>query len=146
LPNYYAQMEKDGRIFAVSELAGEVNADDLIPITEEQYRDRRLLFTRYVNGEFCGVFAEIHSDKISIRPDGQEAMTVTISVTDWQGTLQKDYSEELIVELGGMRQTIKPVKGIAEFTISSDEPGEFMMRTIDLDRNAQLKVVVTDAN
>lgn len=146
MPNYYAQVDRDGRVFALSELSEEVKVDDLISINEEQYHDRRLLLTRYVDGEFQGDFAEILSDKPMIKSDGEDTLTVTITVTDWRGKVQKEYKDELTIELNGIRQTVSPTKGVAEITISSSEPGEFQMRTIGLDRNAELQVVVNDGN
>ncbi|MNN79587.1 hypothetical protein D3C81_1962420 [compost metagenome] len=81
-----------------------------------------------------------------IQANGEETMTVKITVTDWQGKVQKEFNDELTVELNGMRQTLTPTKGVAEISISSDEPGEFQMKTSGLDRNAELKVVVSDVN
>lgn len=52
MPNYYAELDGDGKVFAVSELAGVVDSPLMIPITFEQYQDRRLLFTRFVEGKF----------------------------------------------------------------------------------------------
>ncbi|MNW41262.1 hypothetical protein D3C74_183960 [compost metagenome] len=146
MPNYYAQIEPDGRVFALSELAGEVTASDMIPISEELYQNNRLLYTRYVDGEFKGLFAQMESDKSVIKPDGEEMLTVTITMTDLLGKVQSEFNEELDIELNGMKQTVKPTKGVAEITISSDEPGDFLMKTIGLDRNAELKVVVSDGN
>lgn len=146
MPNYYAQIEPDGRVSALSELAGEVTASDMIPINEELYQNNRLLYTRYVDGEFKGLFAQIESDKSVIKSDGEEMLTVTITITDLQGKVQSTFNEELSIELNGIKQTVKPTKGVTEVTISSDEPGEFLMKTIGLDRNAELKVVVTDGN
>lgn len=146
MPNYYAQIEPDGRVFALSELAGEVTANDMIPISEELYQNNRLLFTRYVDGEFKGLFPQLESDKSVIKPDGEEVLTVTITITDWQGKVQSTFNEELSIELNGMKQTVKPTKGVAEITISSDESGEFLMKTTGLDRNAELKVVVSDGS
>ncbi|SDE96769.1 hypothetical protein SAMN04488542_10454 [Fontibacillus panacisegetis] len=146
MPNYYAQIEQDGRVFALSELAGEVTASDMIPINEELYQNNRLLYTRYVDGEFKGLFAQMESDKSVIKPDGEEMLTVTITMTDLLGKVQSEFNEELDIELNGMKQTVKPTKGVAEITISSDEPGDFLMKTIGLDRNAELKVVVSDGN
>ncbi|MNC61446.1 hypothetical protein D3C75_1113880 [compost metagenome] len=118
----------------------------MIPISEELYQNNRLLYTRYVDGEFKGLFAQMESDKSVIKPDGEEMLTVTITMTDLQGKIQSDFNEELGLELNGMKQTVKPTKGVAEITISSDEPGNFLMKTIGLDRNAELKVVVSDGN
>lgn len=146
MPNYYAQIEPDGRVSALSELAGEVTANDMIPISEELYHNNRLLSTRYVDGEFKGLFTQIVSDKSVIKSDGEEVLTVTITITDWQGKIQSAFNEELNIELNGMKQTVKPIKGVAEVTVSSNEPGEFLMRTVGLDRNAELKVVVSDGN
>lgn len=146
MPNYYAQIDEESRVFTLSELAGEVKHDHLIPISEEQYQDRRLMHTRYVDGDFQGLFAVIEADKPAIKPDGEDVLTVQVTVTDWQGKVQKAYNEELEVELNGMRQSLKLTKGTADITISSSEPGQFVLKTAGLDRNSELKVVVTDGN
>jgi hypothetical protein len=145
LPNYYAQIDKNGKVEGVSELAGEIQLDTLIPITFEQYMNRDILFTRYVKGSFVGLVTELVADKQVIAPDGSDIAIVTISVTDWQGAPQKDYNGNIIVEVNGQQQSVKVIKGAAEISISSEEPGEFWMRTIHMDRNAELKVVASDA-
>ncbi len=146
MPSYYAQIDEKGRVFAVSELAGEIDSPDMIPIHESQYQNSQLLFTRYVKGEFQGWFARMEADETAITANGQDTMTVQITVTDWEGKVQKAFNEELVVELDGMRQKVKAAKGVAAITISSEEPGEFLLRTSGLDRNAELKVVIADAN
>lgn len=146
MPKYYAQLDEEMRVFTVSELAGEVDSPDMIPITEEQYRDGRLLLTRYVDGQFQGCFARMESDKSSIQPDGEDVVTVKVFITDWQGEVINDFNDEVTLELNGMRQTIQALNGIAEITISSEELGEFKLKTVGLDRNAELKVVVVDGD
>lgn len=37
MPNYYAEVNRDGRVVGISELAGEVKAESLIPITKELF-------------------------------------------------------------------------------------------------------------
>lgn len=142
MPNYYAQIDAEGRVYAVSQLAGEVQEDHLIPINEEMYKDGRLLFTRYAQGKFSGSTAVLRGDKPAILADGQDRMKVEITVTDWRGELQKDLLKDLKVELGGMTQLVPLIDGTAEITISSGEPGTYVFRTIGLDRDAALKVVV----
>ncbi|WP_058301142.1 hypothetical protein [Gorillibacterium timonense] len=143
MPNYYAQIDSEGRVFGLSQLADAVAADDLIPIDQESYTNPNLLYTRYVNGEFQGFLVRMEADKALIAPDGSDAMTIQATVTDWRGNVQKDYREELVLELNGMRHAVKVKEGVADLTISSDEPGEFRVRTVGMDRNAELKVVVT---
>lgn len=144
MPNYYAQIDQEGRVFSLNELAGEVNSTDLIPISQELYNNMNLLRTRYVNGEFVGLTAELTSDKACIAADGSDCLTIQVRVTDWQGQPQTSYNDEVMIDVNGMQQAIKLSKGLATFTLSSEEPGEFMVRTLKLDRNTELKVVVSD--
>lgn len=146
MPKYYAQVDEEMRVFTVSELAGEVDSPNMIPITEEQYLDGRLLLTRYVDGQFQGYFARMESDKSSIRPDGEDVVTVKVLITDWKGEILGDFNKEVTLELNGMQQSVKAMNGIAEITISSEEPGDFKLKTAGLDRNAELKVVVVDGD
>ncbi|MBM6996814.1 hypothetical protein IM700_014250 [Paenibacillus sp. DXFW5] len=146
MPNYYAQIDEDGRVYAVSELAGEVEAPNLIPVSEQQYRSGNLLFTRYAEGSFTGNFARMEADKTQIQGNGEDTVTVKITVVDWQGQVQKEFNGEVAVELNGIRQSVKAAKGVAEVTISSDEPGAYALKTVDLDRNGDIKVVVVDGN
>ncbi|MCK8487129.1 hypothetical protein M0651_08110 [Paenibacillus sp. MBLB2552] len=146
MPNYYAQIDEEGRVFAVSELSGEVESPNLVPISEQQYKRGNLLFTRYADGGFTGDFVRMEADKTQIRADGEDTVTVTITVVDWQGQVQKEFNNEVAVELNGIRQTVKAAKGVAEVTISSDEPGAYALKTVGLDRNGDLKVVFVDGN
>ncbi|WP_059040808.1 hypothetical protein [Paenibacillus rubinfantis] len=146
MPNYYAQIDEEGRVFAVSELAGEIESPDLIPISQEQYQGGNLLFTRYAEGRFTGNFVRMEADKTQIQADGEDTVTVKITVIDCQGQVQKEFNEEVAVELNGIRQTVKTAKGVAEVTISSEEPGVYALKTAGLDRNGDLKVVVVDGN
>lgn len=144
MPNYYAQIDQDGRVFGVSELAGKVTAEDMIPIEEDMFRNGNLLMMRYVDGTFQGMIAELTADKAYIQADETEKLTIEIVVKDWQNKLMKDYSEDILVEVGGVQRPVKLKKGQAEITLTSGEPGIFTVRTLNLDRNGELKVVVKD--
>ncbi|RED40738.1 hypothetical protein [Paenibacillus sp. VMFN-D1] len=145
MPNYYAELDEEGKVFAVSELGGVVDSPLMIPITFEQYQDRRLLFTRFVEGKFQGAFARIEADKSSIAATGEDTLSAQIIITDWEGNVQDEYNEVIQVELNGVLQSVKTEKGVAHITVTSDEPGAFVLKTHGLDRNAELKVVVADA-
>lgn len=144
MPNYYAQIDEEGGVIGLSSLSGEVVSDLMIPITAEQFNNRQLLRSRYIDGNFRSNIARIQTDKTSILPDGSDLVTVEVAVLDLQGELQKDFNEELLLELNGMTQQVPAKNGIAIVTISSDEPGVFLLRTVSLDQNAELKVVVTN--
>lgn len=146
MPNYYAQIDAEGRVEGLSELSGEVLSELLIPIDEELYKNPNLMFTRYVNGAFEGVHSDIRADKTTITGDGKDVLTLQIVVSDWKGQPLHEYSEPLLVEVGGIQQQVKSSKGAAEITITSEESGEFRVRTLGLDRNAELKVVVNSGN
>lgn len=145
MPNYYAELDGEGKVFAVSELAGVVDSPLMIPITFEQYQDRRLLFTRFVEGKFLGTFARIEADKSTIAATGEDTLTARITVADWEGNVLDNYNEVIQVELNGVRQPVKAEKGVVNITVTSEEPGAFVLKTHGLDRNVELKVVVTDA-
>ncbi|WP_068613500.1 hypothetical protein [Paenibacillus tuaregi] len=144
MPNYYAQIDSKGRVEGLSALSGEVQSEFLVPIDEKLYGNENLLFTRYVKGEFTGYLAELKADKESIPADGTEDLTVHITIHDWNGEVHRDYQEPISIEVAGIRQQVQSVKGTAEITISSEEPGEFKVRTLGLDRDAELKVVILD--
>lgn len=142
MPNYYAQLNKDKRVVCLSQLSGEVQSERLIPIDEELYNNHNLLLMRYIDGDFVGTVALMEADKPAIAADGEDTLTVQITVTDWQGKVAKDFDDEIALEMNGMSQSVKASKGTAEITISSEEPGEYILRTTNLDRNAEWKVVV----
>lgn len=93
---------------------------------------------------FTGTSAIFKADKESIVAGGSDKMAVEVHLTDWQGEVLEDASESLIVDLNGLQQTVQVSKGKGSLVVSSDEPGEFQLRTMGLERNAQLKVVVVD--
>ncbi|MGN7356789.1 hypothetical protein ACTHPF_05440 [Paenibacillus sp. SAF-054] len=144
MPNYYAQLDEEGRVIALSNLSGEVISDLMIPITAEQFNNRQLMRSRYIDGEFHSNIARIHADKSSILSDGSDLVTVEVAVLNAQGELQKEFSKELTLELNGMTGQVPVKNGVAAVTISSDEPGVFLLRTVGLDQDAELKVVVTN--
>ncbi|MNH83618.1 hypothetical protein D3C87_451840 [compost metagenome] len=146
MPNYYAQIDAEGRVEGLSELSGEVLSELLVPIDEELYRNPNLMFTRYVNGAFEGVHSEITADKTMITGDGKDVLTLQIAVFDWKNQLLREFNKPILVEVGGIQQQVKSSEGVAEITITSDESGEFRVRTLGLDRNSELKVVVKSGN
>lgn len=93
---------------------------------------------------FAGTSATFKADKESIVAGGSDKMAVEVHLTDWQGKDLEDASEQLIVDLNGLQRTVQVSKGKGSLVVSSDEPGEFLLQTVGLDRNAQLKVVVVD--
>ncbi|WP_334075462.1 MULTISPECIES: hypothetical protein [Paenibacillus] len=99
---------------------------------------------RYADETFTGTMARLKADKDSIAADGSDVLTVDLSITDWQGNIQEDFNEDVQLEMNGIQQAISVSKGKAALTVSSEEPGEFRLSTLGLDRNAGLKVVVTD--
>lgn len=144
MPNYYAQIDQDSRVIGVSELAEEVKSDEMIPIEEDIYRSGNLLMMRYVDGAFEGMISQLTADKEYILADETDKLTILIVVKDWQNKILKDYAGEMLVEVGGMQRPVKVKKGQAEITLTSGEPGVFTVRTLNLDRNGELKVVVKD--
>lgn len=146
MPNYYAQIDSEGRVEGLSELSGEVESEFLIPIDEELYDNPNILFTRYVEGSFEGYLAEMKTDHAGIAANGSDTLTIQIIVSDWKNNVMKEYNELVLVEVNGVQRNVKTSGGIADITITSDEPGEFRVRTLGLDRNAELKVVVTNGN
>lgn len=144
MPNYYAQINEEGRVIALSDLGEQVESEYLIPIDENQFKTPSLLRMRYVGEAFTGIAASFKTDKESIIAGGTDTMTVEVVLTDWQGRTLEDEKAEISVDLNGVQQSVSVSKGRASLTVSSDEPGEFKLRTLGLDRNAELKVVVTD--
>ncbi|MBD2867731.1 hypothetical protein [Paenibacillus arenilitoris] len=145
MPDYfYAQINESGRVIGISQLAQEVKSEYMIPITKEQFDNQNMLFTRYDGGSFAGTSANIEADKPVIAPNGTDVMTVKVRVADWNDKPQGSYSENVIIEVNGLQQSVKAVGGVAELSLSSSEPGEFHLRTVNLDRNAEIKVVVSD--
>lgn len=142
--HYYAQIDQNGKVVGISQLAEEMKMDNLIPISKEQYNNRNMLYTNYSGGSFTGTSANIEADKQIIAPNGIDVMTVKLQVSDWKDAPQEDFAEDVIIEVNGVQQTVKVTNGVAEISLSSNEPGEFIMRTVNLDRNAELRVVVTD--
>jgi len=144
MSNFYAQINDEGRVIGLSDLFEPVESKNLISIEEEQYNNFMLLRMRYVDGAFTGTVAHLKADKESIEANGSDVLTVDLSITDWQGNIQEDFNEEVQLEMNGLQQNISVSKGRASLTISSEEPGEFRLSAFGLDRNAELKVVVTD--
>ncbi|WP_410772188.1 hypothetical protein [Fontibacillus sp. BL9] len=144
MSNYYAQLNEEGRVIGLSDLSEPTEADNMIPIEEAHFNIPLLLRMRYMDGTFTGTVSNLKANKDSIVSDGAEILTVELTVTDWRGEIQEDFSEEVQLEMNDLQQSISVSKGQAAFTISSEEPGEFRLRTLGLDRNAELKVVVTD--
>ncbi|MFC4101715.1 Ig-like domain-containing protein [Paenibacillus xanthanilyticus] len=145
MPKYYAQIDASGKLVSVSALSGEVHSEFMIPLTQEQYENQALLYTRYVGGEFVGTNVTLTSDKTVIAPNGRDLLTIQAKVTDWQNKPLAGTSPDIILDVNGSRQTVKTVNGEALITLSSAEPGEYLVRTINFDRNAELKVVASDA-
>ncbi len=62
------------------------------------------------------------------------------------GCYQDDQSnfEDFQVEVAGVQEVISPVNGVAQLIFSSDEPGEFTIRTANPNvDNTEIKVVVS---
>lgn len=144
MPNYYAQVDKEGKVFSLAELSGEIHMDELIPITRELFENSNLLGSRYKDGDFVGYYASLEADQTSVSANGTDTITITVRMLNWRNVPQPDYKQELVVEVNGMKQTVALKKGLAELTISSEEPGEFVLRTVNMDRNSEIKVVFTD--
>jgi len=63
-----------------------------------------------------------------------------------QGQYVDDHvnNTDIILDVTGTQATVTPVNGIAEITFTSAEPGEYMIRTINLGvGNAETKVIVS---
>lgn len=56
--HYYAQINIDGRVYAVTQTAGEISADNMIAIDSF---DESLLGKLYLNGEFISEVPDEHS-------------------------------------------------------------------------------------
>ncbi|WP_435922500.1 hypothetical protein [Paenibacillus sp. DYY-L-2] len=143
MSNFYAQIE-NGRVVGLSDISEKVESPFLIPIEEDQYNTPLLLGMRYEDGAFIGTIADFKADKAGISANGSDMLLIELTILDWQGKPQEDFHEEVQLEMNGIQQSISLSKGRASLTISSDEPGIFRLRTLGLDRNAELKVVVTD--
>lgn len=143
MSNFYAQIES-GRIVGLSDISEKVESPFLIPIEEGQYNTPLLLGIRYEDGAFFGTIADFKADKVGISANGSDMLLIELTILDWQGKPQEDFNEEVQLEMNGLQQSISLSKGRASLTVSSDEPGIFRLRTLGLDRNAELKVVVTD--
>ncbi|MEF2967476.1 hypothetical protein V3851_16740 [Paenibacillus sp. M1] len=146
MSRYYAQLNREQRVIGVSDLAGEVESEGLIPIDEKLFNNMNLLNMRYVDGTFVGFIAEFSADKASILSNGNDIMTLKLNVLDWEGRLQQSFNDQVLVDVNGIEQYVQVTKGTAELTLSSEEPGEFLVRSVGMDKNAVLKVVVTDGN
>ncbi|RCX16470.1 hypothetical protein DFP94_11290 [Fontibacillus phaseoli] len=146
MSRYYAQLNREKRVIGLSDLAGEVESEWLVPIDEQQFNNLNLLNTKYVDGAFAGSIAELSGDKATIESDGEDLMTLSLSVFDWEGRIQQSFNDQVLIDVNGIQQPVQVTKGKMEMTLSSEEPGEFWVRTVGLDRNAVLKVVVSDGN
>lgn len=150
MPNYYAQLNKAGKVIGISQLSGEVDSEGLIPISVEQYESENLLMSRYVNGAFIGQKAVLEADKSVIIADGSDMVILRASVIDISNVSQDSAKAEVIqditFELNGVQQTVPLIDGYAEISISSEEPGEYVIRTVNLDYNAELLVVAADVS
>lgn len=146
MPNYYAEVNRDGRVVGISELAGEVKAESLIPITKELFDNQNVLFTRYVDDQFVGFYTVLEADRSILESNGVDFITIKARVYDWKNTLHTMYSQEVVFEVNGLQQAVKARKGVAELTLSSEEPGEFVVRTTNFDQNGDVKVVVEYAS
>jgi hypothetical protein len=144
---YYAQINNNGKVFALSDLASEVVQDDMIFINSEQY-DERLLNTFYVNGEFIGFYLRLEVDKSSIMANGTDIATITATVRDWQDNITTDYADSVSFELNGQSQTVVPGNGIASITFSSTVAGEYVFNVSGnkYTNPNQIKVVVENAD
>lgn len=92
----------------------------------------------------AGFAAMLSSDKQTITNDGADTMTITVTLSDEQGQIQSAFNEEVQLEMNGMTQAVKLTEGVGTITVSSEEPGEFVLRTVGFERNSQMKVVITD--
>ncbi|MCP8970053.1 hypothetical protein [Ectobacillus ponti] len=146
MPNFYANINPaTGKVIGVSELSAEVVSETLVPITQEQYGNPNIFYTTYINGSFTGYFPQVKADKESIMANGTDTATITASIYDWQGVLQTSYKEEVLFEVNGMQLSVPPVKGAATMTFSSEESGEYYIRTRNLAQNRSVKVVAASA-
>lgn len=144
MPNYYAQISSN-KVVGLSQLSGAVSSGVLVPITEAQYANDNLFSYRYVNGTFIPPMSIMSADKTVIAADGQDAVTIKLDLSD-AGDLSRfaDGGEDVIVEVNGMRQAVQGMDGVAVLTLTSEEPGEYLVRTVNLDSEETLKVVVKD--
>jgi hypothetical protein len=140
--NLYAQIGENGKVFSVSDLSGEVNHPDMIPITEEQYNNPNMFITSYVNGEFIGFYTELTIDKPTILADGTDTATITATIYNYLDELQADSIEPIIFELDGAKTSpIVPVEGKASITFNTSVVDVYVVRTaIEGYRNGEVEV------
>ncbi|WP_127529249.1 Ig-like domain-containing protein [Paenibacillus kobensis] len=147
MPNYYAQISMNGsnKVIGLSQLSGPVSNGSMVPITEAQYANDSLFSYRYVNGNFIPPMSIMSADKTVIAADGQDTVTIKLDLSDAEEFPRfADGDEDVIVEVNGLRQVVKGTDGIAVLTLTSEEPGEYFVRTVNLESEETLKVVVTD--
>lgn len=102
--------------------------------------------TRYVDDQFVGFYTVLEADRSILESNGVDFITIKARVYDWKNTLHTMYSQEVVFEVNGLQQAVKARKGVAELTLSSEEPGEFVVRTTNFDQNGDVKVVVEYAS
>lgn len=146
MPNFYANINSNGKVVGVSELSAEVVSERLVPISKEQYENPNIFHTSYVKDAFVGYLSQLKSDKEKIVANGTDIATITAFIYDWLDVLQTDYKQDVIFEVNGIQQAVQPVKGVATVTLSSEEPGEFFVTTVNLDHNRSVKVVVVSGD
>lgn len=117
---YYAQVNNEGKVFAVSQIDC-----DLVKI--DQYNPD-MLGTTYnpETEEFSGYRVTLAVDKRSIEV-GQSA-EITATIVNWDRT-PCDYSGDVLFRINDAKQTVKASAGVAVLTYQAEAAGEVAVRT-----------------
>jgi len=134
---FYVQVDKNNRVFAISDLAGEVNQEDMIRIDSFDYS----LLGKYYNPE-TGFFEEVTAtaDKTIIAADGVDTATIIACVPTMLSEItffHTDTDEPIAVV------PVDPKTHTANLQITATTPGAICIRAGELTITKLNEVVIT---
>lgn len=117
---YCVQTTPRGIVFCVSQLSGEVNAPNIVPIDAQLYEKVDLLLgKKYAFGRFYGLEAVVN---------GQQ---VTVSWRDLDGNLINE-TEEVKAQYDGIEVPITMTNGQGVLTVEADQPGTYRVKIVSV--------------
>ncbi|WP_163538328.1 hypothetical protein [Gracilibacillus sp. YIM 98692] len=74
-------------------------------------------------------YTKVSTNQTSIPADGQTEATITAEIYNYLDEPQTEWEGDIIFEVEGQEQTVSTTNGQAEITFSSEEPGDFTIKT-----------------
>ncbi len=121
----YAQIDDNGKVYAISQLASE--------IVELPAYDERYMGTTYdrATGTFIGYIIQLSADKTQIAADGVDTASITATVTDYLGNPAPQFGDDIVFEVNGQLQAVTPEGGEAKLTLTSTQSGTLNVKTVN---------------